>query len=85
MKEHPFKIWKPLNPMPPSPFEKIDDKDSTESLDSSSNNEADFRSRLTSPSFTLQDFHTGLSGTLKRKAMDLAISKIHPSKKPHRQ
>ncbi|SJK98941.1 uncharacterized protein ARMOST_02219 [Armillaria ostoyae] len=85
MEEHPFKIWKPSNPAPPSPFLEIDDEDSTESSDSSSDDEGDFRdshSRLNLQPFTLANFHTGLSGTLKQKAKDSAISKVHRSKKP---
>ncbi|KAK0224389.1 hypothetical protein EDD85DRAFT_959521 [Armillaria nabsnona] len=85
MEEYPFKIWKPLNPTPPSPFEGIDEEDSMESSDSSLDDEGDFRthSRSNSQPFTLANFHTGLSGTLKRKAKDSAISKVHQSKKPH--
>ncbi|PBL00031.1 cysteine proteinase [Armillaria gallica] len=80
MEEYPFKIWKPSNPTPRSLFPEIDEEDSTESSDSSSDDEGDFRnpcSRSNSQPFTLANFHTGLSGSLKRKAKDSAISKVH--------
>ena len=61
----------PSNPTPRSLFPEIDEEDSTESSDSSSDDEGDFRdsrSRSNSQPFTLANFHTGLSGSLKRKA-----------------
>ncbi|KAK0238163.1 hypothetical protein EDD85DRAFT_790211 [Armillaria nabsnona] len=88
MEEYPFKIWKLLNPTPCSLFLEIDEEDSTESSDSSSDDEGDFHnshSRLNSQPFTLANFHTGLSRLLKQKAKDSAISKVHRSKKPHSQ
>ncbi|PBK88434.1 hypothetical protein ARMGADRAFT_1084760 [Armillaria gallica] len=88
MEEYPFKIWKPSNPTPRPLFPEIDEEDSTESSDLSSDDEGDFcdsHSRSNSQPFTLANFHTGLSGSLKRKAKDSAISKVHRSKKPHSQ
>ncbi|PBK94561.1 hypothetical protein ARMGADRAFT_1029630, partial [Armillaria gallica] len=85
MEEYPFKIWKPSNPTPCPLFPEINEEDSTESSDSSSDDEGDFRdsrSRSNSQPFTLANFHTGLSRSLKRKAKDSAISKVHRSKKP---
>ncbi|KAK0217449.1 hypothetical protein EDD85DRAFT_797930 [Armillaria nabsnona] len=71
MEEYPFKIWKLSNPTPHSLFMEINEEDSMESSDSSSDDEGDFcdsHSRLNSQPFTLANFHTGLSGSLKQKA-----------------